>query len=225
MKPPSIKTTLLLLGFCLAFGGCRRRGPVFTPSDPNARSCLHSDEYFPKGSLHWGADQITWDTQYLQMMGESSLYRCPVTGSEPTMRFLWDRSLSQPISVRLSIHPDGTGEAVIRMLAHPGIEPPPSPGEKQIEPQIWFQRIVDQRKTVSKEQVDEVLTLLDRVEFQTSRSDAETTDGSDWIFETEEGGRYRVLDFRNHSSDAGWILGLYMVREIGGMSISDREIY
>ena len=224
MKRPSIKTTLLL-GLCLAFGSCHRQGPVLTSSDPNARSCSHNDEYFPKGSLSWGDEQIAWETQYLQMMGESSLYRCPVAGAEPTVRFLWDRSLSRPIAVNLSIHPDGTGEVGVRMLAHGGMLPPLLLGQKEIESKVWYQRTIDQRKAVGKEQVNKVLSLLGGVVFLTDHNGPNTTDGSDWIFETEEAGRYKVVDFRNTPPEAARTLGLFMVRDLGGVPVSDREVY
>jgi hypothetical protein len=216
---------LLLLGLISVPVGCHRSGPVFASADPNALPCSKSAGYFPKGVLFFGDDQGEMDSGYLRLMGEGSFYQCPAAGTEPVLRFLWDRSMSPPISVRLSVHPDGSGTLLIRMLAHPAFPPPPAPGERAIDPRIWYQRTLDRRKNIKSEKVDKVLALVGRIAFITNHGGPVTTDGSDWIFETEEAGSYRVVDFRNEPPQTAKTLGLYMVRELGGLALSENEIY
>ena len=218
-----LKAALLILCFNSILSGCHASGPVFTQEDPNILPCTKSAAFFPKGSLFYGDDQALWESQFLKYMDEPSVYQC--SGAEPSIRFLWDRSLSQPIAVRLSIHPDGTGELMIRMLAHATLPSPSEPGDKTAEPKVWYRRVLDQRKAISKDQVERVRLLADRMTFLTDHSLPSTTDGSDWIFETQEAGHYRIVDFRNHPSPTARKLGLYMVRELAGISIPDNAIY
>ncbi|MGB6133293.1 MAG: hypothetical protein WBG54_16055 [Acidobacteriaceae bacterium] len=63
------------------------------------------------------------------------------------------------------------------------------------------------------------------ITFATNHSGPQTTDGSDWIFEMEEAGHYQVVDFRNTPPDAARKLGLFLVTDLGGISVDPRAIY
>ena len=141
------------------------------------------------------------------------------------LRFLWDRSLSAPIAARLTVHQDGKGTLTVSMLAHNGLMPPPSPKGKPITETTFYQRTVAREVPLTANQVSHALDLLTHIRFVTNRNVPNTTDGSDWIFETEEAGRYRLVDFRNEPTPSAKELGLYLVRDLGQISLPQDAIY
>ena len=119
--------------FVLIFG-CRKTTSV-EPVDTFASvHCSSLPDYFPfavmgaTGDFFYGDYQAEWEANYLRHMKEPSLYACGALSSQPEYRFLWDRSLSEPISVRLVVHPDYAGTLFVRVLANGGMIPPPRPG-------------------------------------------------------------------------------------------------
>ena len=136
------------------------------------------------------------------------------------LRFLWDRSLSAPMAARLTVHQDGKGTLTLKMLAHSGLMPPFSTKGKPVTETSFYQRTVAKEVPLTANQVRHALDLLTQIRFVTNRSVPNTTDGSDWIFETVEAGRYRLVDFRNEPTPSAKELGLYLVRDLGQISLS-----
>ena len=214
----------------VALLACHRHHAVFQTDNSVLTRCLQPVAYFPAFKtgaigLVWGQDQVDWETHTLQRMGEPSLYSCTEHLKEPMLRFLWDRSLSAPISARLIVHANGTGTLIIRMLANGTLMPPPLPNEKQPTEADFYRRTLDREITLTTDHVNHILALLMKIRFVTDRNVPNTTDGSDWIFETEEAGRYRLVDFRNEPSSSAKELGLYLVRDMGHISLPESAIY
>ena len=197
-------------------------------------SCSTSGEFFPSGaaalhgpSLYFGDFQAQWESDYLRRMHEPSLYACAPPSNEAEYRFLWDRSLSQPIVARLTVHTDGTGILTVRMLANSAIPPPPPRGKKESAYlDEWYRVVVDRQVDVSHDRVSRALELFHRVRFiDDNPGSRQTTDGSDWILESRIGKKYRLVDFRNGHSEPAKDFGLYLVRNLGKVEISDSAIY
>ena len=221
---------------CLIFGiasSCKKETIPTVTRNTILDPCSTKNEYFPppgstwSGSgLHWGADEEEWESNLLHHMREPSLYACSAATDEPVYRFLWDRSLSEPIAARLTVHKDGTGTLTIHILANNGIQPPPEPGQPPITQDQWFRIKSEQQIAVTPEQAKHALALLDGINFwNVDPNKGETTDGSDWIFESKVEGRYRLVDFRNQPSKIAKDCGLYLVLGLGKLAISTDEIY
>lgn len=222
----------VVAGLAFLCGGCRGRGQAFPVNDAASIPCSQDLSYFPafiqgEAPLHFGTDQAEWESLYLKHMGEPSLYHCPARGSEPELRFLWDRSLSPPIAVRLVVHRDRTGTLFVHMLAHPGTVPllEPEVNGKTVLDEVWYRQTLGRQIEVTRGQVNRVLQMASGIRFRTDHSAPFTTDGSDWIFETEELGSYRVVDFRNDPPENARALGLYLVMTLGGVHLRKGEIY
>lgn len=191
--------SFLCLTFLTAASGCRSHPQVQVAIKDGSTLCSKGTDYFPPvsntetGNLHFGLDQAEWESNILRHMGEPSLYALGPSNAEPEYRFLWDRSLSEPIAVRLMVHGDGSGTLFVRMLSHCCMPPPPPPGKKKsVTWAEWLKIKLDRRVDLTPAQVQQVLSLFSRIEFRagTVKTPGETTDGSDWIFESRVGGRY-----------------------------------
>jgi hypothetical protein len=227
---------ILIVGCCLILGvacSCKKEN-IHTAAQNKAHDpCSTRNEYFPPpgstwagNGLHWGADENSWESNLLRHMQEPSLYACSGADDEPVYRFLWDRSLSEPIVARLTVHKDGTGTLIIHMLASNGIPLPPKPGQPPTTLDQWFRIKSEEQIAVTPEQVKHVLVLFNGINFwNVDPSKGETTDGSDWIFESKVEGRYRLIDFRNMPSKSANDCGLYLVLGLGKLAIPPGAIY
>lgn len=226
---------LVVVAITVLFGvaSCRKQ-PTQT-ADDNAGSiqCSPVLKYFPldgetgAGSLFFGQYQADWEGHLLAYMKEPPLYGCGVIDKSNEYRFLWDRSLSESIAVRLAVNSDGSGTLFVRMLQHGGLLPAVEAGEKFVAPDEWYKLKLDRRVDLSAEQVRQ-LTDMFRVVLHlpdNPRHVGETTDGSDWVFESRINGRYRVKDFRNKQPEAARTLGLLMALTIGQVPLSKDQIY
>jgi hypothetical protein len=160
-------------------------------------------------------------------MHEPSLYACSVPTQEAAFRFLWDRSLSEPIAARLVVHADGTGILFLRILEHSGIPTPPPPGKSPVSEDEWFRIKSDRQIPVTQQQVSRAMALFSQINFRGHRptSGGDTTDGSDWIFESKSQGKYRLVDFRNEPTAQAKELGLYLVRDLAQLPLKPSDIY
>jgi hypothetical protein len=224
----------VVLGVMLAVA-CRKpaQQPV-TREEGEVASCSNSGEFFPSGQaglhgpgLFFGDFQVQWESDFLKRMHEPSLYACAASSDDAEYRFLWDRSLSRPIVARLTVHKDGKGILTIRMLANAGIPPPPPRGKKKsVSPDEWYRVVLDRQIDVPVDQVFHASKLFQLIKFvDDNPGSRNTTDGSDWIIESREGAKYRLVDFRNGYSDTAKDFGLYLVRDLGKVEISGGAIY
>ncbi|HTW44411.1 MAG TPA: hypothetical protein VMD58_02605 [Acidobacteriaceae bacterium] len=158
-------------------------------------------------------------------MHEPSLYACIPATTEPVYRFLWDRSLSEPIAARLVVHNDGSGTLNVKMLAHGTMLPASESGMKPVSQDEWYQIKLDREIEVTHAEVRHALDLVNQVTFVKQNDSNETTDGSDWIFESKVKGKYRLVDFRNTPSTPAKELGLYLVLDLAKLPIPNDAIY
>jgi hypothetical protein len=142
-----------------------------------------SNYYFPQGTLAPQNAQIdelsrSWYSKHLHSMREPSL-SCGSTGL--TYRFTWLRTFHHPVVIRvvdsgrmgslLAVELDGAG----------GYEP--------------GKLIRRQESTLSKTQLLELKSLFASTSFWTLPTPKETSgmDGSEWIIEVTDNGRYHVV--------------------------------
>jgi hypothetical protein len=111
------------------------------------------------------------------------------------------------------------------MLASGTLPPPPAPGGKTVSADDWYRQTLNRQIPVPQQQVDRAVQMAADIRFATDHSGPQTTDGSDWIFEIEEAGRYQVVDFRNTPPKAARELGLFLVVELGGVTMEHSEVY
>ncbi len=219
---------------CLVMAsGCKQPTKFVSGDTITSTPCSSLPEYFPPpnsgtGELFYGNDQAEWERNYLQQMKELPLYACGSSlDTQPAYRFLWDRSLSKPIAVRLEVRPDGAGRLFVRELAHCCLLPPPRRGEKAQTWDDWLTLDTDRAVDLNVDQTRQLTSRFDTVfhhPFDLNRA-GNTTDGSDWIFESRVQGRYRLRDFRNVPSESASALGLLLVRDLAGIPIQESEIY
>jgi hypothetical protein len=205
-----------------------------TRQDGEVKACSNSGDYFPFGQaalqgpgLFFGDFEVEWESDYLRRMHEPSLYACVAPSDDAEYRFLWDRSLSQPVAARLTVRKDGSGVLTIHVLAHPGIPPPIPRGKKKSKfLDEWFRVVLDRQIDVSPDQVSHALELFRRIKFvDDNPGSRNTTDGSDWIIEAREGAKYRLVDFRNGYSEPARDFGLYLIQDLGKVEILGGVIY
>ena len=224
----------LVLGVMLATA-CKKPAQQPVPREEGmVETCSSLGDFFPSGqaglhgpSLFFGDFQVQWESDFLKRMHEPSLYACTAPSDDAEYRFLWDRSLGQPVVARLTVHKDGSGVLTIRVLANSGIPSPPPRGKKNSAfLDEWYRVVLDRKIDVSTDQVSHALDLLHQVRFvDDNPGSRNTTDGSDWIIEAREGGRYRLVDFRNGYSDPARKYGLYLIQDLGRVEILGGKIY
>jgi hypothetical protein len=224
---------VLAVTILVAFAGCKKTTSFGREDLIASTSCSSLPEYFPlpnsgTGDLFWGSDQAEWERNYLQHMKEPPLYSCGSSlDTQPVYRFLWDRSLSKPIAMRLAVHPNGAGTLFVRELAHCCLMPPPEHGQRAQTWDEWLTLETDRTVDLNVDQTRQLMLLFDTVFHDPFEPNplGNTTDGSDWIFESRVRGRYRLRDFRNVPSGSAKTLGLLLVRDLAGIPIQTQEIY
>jgi len=175
-----------------------------------------------------GNDQADWERNTLQHMKEPPLFACGSSlDTQPVYRFLWDRSLSKPIAVRLTVHPDGAGTIFVRELAHCCLMPPPERGQKALTWDEWLTLEADRTVELNVDQTRKLTSQFDAVFHHPFDPDpiGNSLDGSDWIFESRVRGRYRLRDFRSVPPQSARTLGLSLVRDLGGIPVQAQDIY
>jgi len=221
------------VAFLVVSSGCKKPTNFGREAPFASTSCSSLPEYFPfpnsgTGSLFWGIDQAEWERNLLQHMKEPPLYACGSSlDTQPVYRFLWDRSLSKPIAVRLTIHPDGAGTLFVRELAHCCLMPPPERGQRALTWDEWLTLETDRTVDLKVDQAQQLTSLFNGVFHHPFDPNpiGRTTAGSDWIFESRVQGRYRLRDFRNVPPESARTLGLLLVRDLAGIPIQAQEIY
>ena len=166
-----------------------------------------SSQYFPFGvfdtSTHSSKD--TWYAYTLSLLEEPPLFALRDNKSLQVYRFLWLPSFHRPISVRLTVNPDGSGSIVTRSVdSHTGMLTKVVSDTGKL--------VLDITSEVDRAQVQDVLEQLQRLAFWTmpteeaqaaSQTSGTTShgphiaievDGSQWILEGFRDGKYHVVD-------------------------------
>jgi hypothetical protein len=150
-------------------------------------------------------------------MHEPSLYACGDSSADPEFRFLWDRSLAQPVSLRLVEHLDGSGTLYVRVLRNGGMLPPVRAGKKAPTWDEWMTLEIDKTIEVSPGQTRQLVKMFSQVLREQPKEEHASFDGVDFIFESRVSGRYRLVDFRNEAPTDVQVLNRLLVSEIAGL--------
>ena len=195
-----------LAGFC---AGCLMLTTI---------SLAAQNKYFPPsafGDQKNGQEWIALYSKYLESFREPTLSGISNRGFTSSYRFLWLRSFHKPVSVRLDIRSDGTGIVTIKVGAKPGVS---SGGGT----------ILTTTKTLTKQNVDSFRDRIESDGFWKLPSQVEPVSGPDgarWILEGSKGGEYHVVHRWAPKDGAVRTLCLYLAMDLGGMKLSDDEIY
>ncbi|HEV2615780.1 MAG TPA: hypothetical protein VGU63_04120, partial [Candidatus Acidoferrales bacterium] len=175
--------------------------------------------YFPKdafaGEGRAGTFTTTWYSHALSALNEPSLWQLSTMNKQSTVyRFLWLRTFHHPVCVRVSIAPDGTAEARVKVSSGAGGY---DPGHV----------IEDRTRTLSAIEVSDLLKLVSAANFWQLPTEGQTRgdDGAEWILEGVRNGQYHIVDRWTPTKGAYRDLGLYFIKHVSGLKIPRREIY
>jgi hypothetical protein len=169
--------------------------------------------YFPDLSL---ADELwehnfysSWFSRHLWVMQEPSLLKLAQDNTYHGYRFLWLRTFHQPVSVRLEIHPSGSGILTAKMTSGAGGY---DPGEL----------IINDLLEVPTRDVKIFLGYLDKVQFWQNKehADASGLDGAQWIIEGVKAQIYHVINRWCPNEKSFRDLALYLI-ELGHLKIDN----
>jgi len=176
-----------------------------------------SIKYFPDSSLDVRPDHFKsdWYSAQLSALQEPSLYQMIKSANAESYRFLWLRTFHHPVAVRIDVNPDGTSLLTAKMASGTGGYRPGTIAENH-------------SKVLSKEQTSAFLLQVKASKFWEARNpvnDQRGTDGSQWIIEGVERGRYHVVDRWSPTSGVARQLGFMMAFDLANLEIPKSEIY
>ena len=176
--------------------------------------------YFAAGTF----DSIleTWFSAELHVLEEPSLLKLSEDAKAESYRFLWLRTFSQPIVVRLDIMPDGTGTITTKVATGEAGFPYTS---KTLSTNV--------SRAVPRERVQSFLRQVHELGFwsiaTTLKGDQTGTDGSEWIIEGVKDGKYHVVERwcanDTPSKRVTHQLGLNLAFELAQLRIPKKDIY
>lgn len=157
-----------------------------------------------------------WYAPHLQAMGEPSLWELSTSQSIESYRFLWLRTFNRPVSARLTIANDGSGQLSIKVLSGSGGY---KPGHL----------IQNQTIEVSKDSVDHFLQLLDKAVFWSAPTEEENgtvgCDGAQWIMEAAKVGQYHVVDRWSPDDGPYRRAAVFLAINLGGLNPRYNDVY
>jgi hypothetical protein len=175
--------------------------------------------YFPANTF----DPILqrWFSAELHLLEEPSLLKPSAASPAETYRFLWLRTFNQPIAVRLDVSADRTGVLTTKIAN----------GEAGF-PYTSKKLTMNVRGTLSREQVQRFLQRFNDVQFwslPTTVNDPIGTDGSEWIFEATNAGKYHIVERwcadSTPNKRAIHDLGVMLAIDLAGLNIPSKDIY
>ncbi len=125
-----------------------------------------------------------WYSEHLSAMNETSIYNLAPQDGRCIFRFIWLRTFHHPMCVRLEHNKDGKTFLYGKELN----------GAGGYEPGVM---IADQKVELSEHEYEALKQKLDSINFvrlPTNDRNIGGEDGSQWIFELNNNGRYHVID-------------------------------
>jgi hypothetical protein len=156
-----------------------------------------------------------WYSRQLTALHEPSLLTQSKIPSTQSYRFLWLRTFHHPVAVRLEVKADGTAILTTKIASGTGGY---SPGHL----------VTNTSKSLTKQQADAFLHKLDADKFWNLPSppkDADGNDGSQWIIEGVEGGKYHLATQWSPKQGPIHDLGTTLAFELADLQIPKAEIY
>jgi hypothetical protein len=176
------------------------------------------DNYFPKDALssydRVAASRARWYSDQLRALDERSLLEAANNPSVQSYRFVWLRTFHHPVTVRLDIRVDGTGELTSKIASGAGGYKP----GKLIE---------NKSRILSKEQTNKFLDQVKDAGFWELPSYEENfgVDGSQWIIEGVKDGKYHVVDRWTPAKGPVRDLGAALAFTLAELKIPKDELY
>jgi hypothetical protein len=150
-----------------------------------------------------------WYSGILAQLDEPSLYEASNDRARRAYRFLYCPSFSSPIAVRLEITRDGSGEVHVRR--HLGFSA------------VWQDEPVDYRRvSVQPQSIERFLREVGIGSFWLLPAEVDRfgLDGSHWIIEAADKGRYHFVDRWSPESGAVRTLGMSLL-QMGGVRLPE----
>ena len=134
--------------------------------------------YFPPKTFQSGAGDfvVQWYSSVLYELNEKPLW--PPDPAQTTYRFLWMRSFHDQVTITMTVQPDGQGQLRLNVY------------------QRLKQQLQSSTQPLTKEQVSEVLALIQKATFWTMTTRSEDlggNDGAEWVLEGVQGGQYHLV--------------------------------
>jgi hypothetical protein len=184
-----MRSVALVCSFCILaslISAQPRATQLITSNDPPDAN----PQYFPTGVFSEYPDlsdsRSRRYAKQLKAMSEPSLLDAAKNETSDRYRFLWLRSFHQPIAIRLTIRPDGTGELMgVEMTGKSGYDPGVVATTEIVE--------------ISHDQIHQFQDLLQTTEYWSMPTvdirlhEERIRDGAEWILEGERDGRYHVV--------------------------------
>jgi hypothetical protein len=171
---------------------------------------------FPKSSLERKGDfKSEWYSKELRALEEPSLYSLSTSPLVESYRFLWLRAFHHPVAIRLSLNPDGTSTAIVKVASGAAGFRPSVLSEQRLQP-------------ISKEQTQAFLKRVTELSFWDAPNpvnDQTGTDGSQWVIEGVKAGRYHVVDRWSPNKGVVYELGLMLAFDLAKIDVPKDEIY
>ena len=179
--------------------------------------CAQTDYFPPRAFCAVGETEhcARWYEPHLRAMREPSLWKLSQSQSAEAYRFLWLRTFHHPVSARLQLVGDGSGELIVKVLSGAGGY---KPGHL----------IRDRTVKVDKEGVDHFLELLDKADFWNAPGELENAggcDGAQWIMEAAKKGSYHVVDRWSPQDGPYRKAGLFLAINLGGLNPRYNDVY
>lgn len=151
-----------------------------------------------------GEDSDKWYSKQLTALGEKGLKYSPTH----TYRFTYLRSFDNPLSIRIEVLDDGTGVLYFTM-------------SERSDGTSTGDLIETQQKDLTKEQTNTLLQLITDNDFWNlpitdEIEGVEVLDGSHWIIEGINEGKYHLVDRHSPKDDAVYALGNMFLSLYGG---------
>jgi hypothetical protein len=175
-------------------------------------------QYFPTGVFSDNPESAEfsarWYAKHLRAMKEKSFLGAVANKDFLGYRFLWLRTFHHPISVRLQIRRDGSGQLTsIELTGEGGFQPGVILTTKTVE--------------LSKEQTDQFDSLVQASDFwkiPAHDPDEGGDDGAQWILEGVKDQKYQVVD-RWSPRDGTYRQACLYLLKLSQIKVDPKEIY
>jgi hypothetical protein len=165
--------------------------------------------YFPPKTFQSGAGDfmVQWYSGVLYGLGEQPLW--PADPKLVTYRFVWMRSFHDQVSITMTVQPEGNGKLRLQIYRRAS------------------QQLESRTQSLSKEQVGQVISLIDKSNFWNLTTEGEGpqgTDGAEWVLEGVRNGKYHIVT-RWDASRSDYGKALLELLRLSKYNPPENEIY
>jgi hypothetical protein len=183
-------------------------------------SAIAQGPYFPKGTFDNDQrnDQFVneWYSTELKALQEPSLYALAKDSAQHSYRFLWLRTFHQAVTIRLDIQGDGSSILTERV----------GTGESGFKlPKLSLQSTTTKKISVDKTQAFLKLVQTSGYWSMPAIGGSQGCDGSEWIIEGVQSGKYHLISSWTPSTGPIHDLGTALAFDLAGMKVSGHDIY